>query len=241
MALYREHDDRLGIAKCHAMLAMSARAASDLDAAEDHYREALAIYRNYGERKGVAHQLNGLGDVARFRGDFAGADSHYRRAVDMFSVLPPFDTAVALSNLGIVARESADFERAEDAPAGARGRGERGWRLPRRGRRPVPRARRAARAARGGRRSARPRAAAAEEADIVDPDFAVPSSASPCCGRPVARASPGNCSPRFGMWTELGRTGDAARRSTHRRDARTKSRSPRATDQEAHCCRRSGE
>ena len=216
MALYREHDDRLGIAKCHAMLAMSARAASDLDAAEDHYREALAIYRNYGERKGVAHQLNGLGDVARFRGDFAGADSHYRRAVDMFQRLElPFDTAVALSNLGIVARESADFERAEDAFRRALGVAENAdgaYLVAGAGLCLAHVLELLARHEEADEVLGRA-LAAAEEADIVDPDFAVPLERLA-----VLRAAGGEegvarelLTRAYGMWTELGRTGDAAR------------------------------
>lgn len=216
MALYEEHDDRLGIAKCHAMLAMGARASSDLDAAEEHYRQALAIYRNYGERKGVAHQLNGLGDVARFRGDFAGAADHYRRAVDIFQRLElPFDTAVALTNLGIVARESADFERAEDA---------------------FRRALSVAEKADGaylvagaglclahvlellGRHDEADafleRAlAAAENAEIVDPDFAVPLER--LAELRAAGGEEGSARDllqrAYDMWSELGRTHDADR------------------------------
>jgi tetratricopeptide (TPR) repeat protein len=54
--------------------------------------------------------------VARFRGDYRTATEHYRRAVDIFQALQlPFDAAIALTNLALVARESGNLEEAKDA------------------------------------------------------------------------------------------------------------------------------
>ena len=109
-------DDALGIAKCLAMLAVVARSLGELSRAESRYHRAQKIYAEHGDRKGVAHQLNGLGDVARFRGDYEAAATSYRRAVDIFQSLRlPYDAALALTNLGLVARDSGQSFEAEDA------------------------------------------------------------------------------------------------------------------------------
>lgn len=122
MALFERADNRAGIARCLARLAVVHRAAGDLDSAVEHYERAQEIHRALGDRRGVAQQLNGLGDVARFGGQFARAADLYRRAVDIFQSLQlPYDAAVALTNLGLVAMESgrnseaaAAFERAAE-------------------------------------------------------------------------------------------------------------------------------
>jgi tetratricopeptide (TPR) repeat protein len=54
--------------------------------------------------------------VARFRGDLSLATEHYQRAVDLFeSIGAPFDAAIALTNLGIVARDGGRFDDARSA------------------------------------------------------------------------------------------------------------------------------
>src|SRR5262245_37069842 len=80
----------------------------DLDVAQAFYERALAILEKEAPTStSMASTLNNFGELYRNRGDLDRAQSLYERAVALIS--EPDDTlAVALNNLGIVARTRGD-------------------------------------------------------------------------------------------------------------------------------------
>ena len=84
VAIYRELDDRFGIARGLTGLGHVARLNERYEDAGGHFAEAQAIYREAGDAEGEAGCLTGLGEVAMMCGDTAVATAHYERALDMY-------------------------------------------------------------------------------------------------------------------------------------------------------------
>jgi len=55
-----------------------------MEAALEHYRQALDLYRAVGDRLGEANVLKAMGDVLQFRKDMEAALEHYRQALGLY-------------------------------------------------------------------------------------------------------------------------------------------------------------
>jgi tetratricopeptide (TPR) repeat protein len=108
------HGTPLQRASLHRMLGELARARSDNDAAEEHYRHAFDLYEQTGSLLGQANTTLGLGELARARSDYDTAGQHYRHALDLYeqtgSLLGQANTTLSLGHL---AHARSDYDTAE--------------------------------------------------------------------------------------------------------------------------------
>ena len=83
LEIFRERDDRLGIAK---VLWASGGNLADTrpEEAIPAFRESLAIYRELDDRFGEAWALHMLGLTEALTGDVVGAEAHLRESLDLF-------------------------------------------------------------------------------------------------------------------------------------------------------------
>jgi tetratricopeptide (TPR) repeat protein len=160
--------------------------------------------------------------VARFRGDLALATEHYRRAVDIFQSLQlPYDSAIALTNLGLAALQTGHADEARDAMERALRMSERidyaylslGIQLN------LAHVLAVLGEERASNEMLEKALALADQVELIDPDYALPleklgdlkaaSGKGAEAGALYERAAE--------MWKELGRTADTARTEARRR------------------------
>jgi non-specific serine/threonine protein kinase len=115
LALYRELEDRRGIAVCTGNLGNLAYDRGDHDAAQDLYAECLTLGRELGDGRSVALSLNNLGIIAVCQGDYATAKSLFAESLSLHRARGNSQgIAVALGNLGDVAMEQKNLAAARD-------------------------------------------------------------------------------------------------------------------------------
>lgn len=110
LVIWRELEDKVGVAASLNNLGLIAYYQGDYDAARPLHEESLAIRRGLGDKVGVAASLNNLGFMAYYRSDYAGARVLMEEALAIGRELG--DTRViahSLNNLGIIAMEQGDY------------------------------------------------------------------------------------------------------------------------------------
>ena len=113
LALWREVDDRRGIAKTLGRLAWLESWLGERAAARRHYEQSLALSRELGYTERVAFALNGLGLIALREGDRAGGRALLQESLALRRELGLQDAvASSLTNLGDVAFGENDHPRA---------------------------------------------------------------------------------------------------------------------------------
>jgi predicted ATPase len=113
LALFRELDDRAGIADNLIALGNAARNQGDYERAVACYQESLAYFRAAGDALGVSVVLNNLGMTAQHQGDLATAEALYTESLQRRRALGDvWGIAFLLNNLGDVARYRGDLDRA---------------------------------------------------------------------------------------------------------------------------------
>lgn len=104
LTLYRQLDDRAGMATALTNFGSAALRQGDFQAAWAAQEESLSLYRALGDERGEAAALLNLGNVARRQGDFERATALRQASLERYrAVEDPQGTALALLNLGIVA------------------------------------------------------------------------------------------------------------------------------------------
>lgn len=104
--IFRQLEDRAGIAKALSSLADIRYAQGDLDSAFQLHSECLKIHREREERQEVATELICLGNIRYNLGDYATAQGFYAESLDLAVTLgDQRQKAFALNNLGLVANE----------------------------------------------------------------------------------------------------------------------------------------
>lgn len=110
LAIWRELEDKQGIATALAELGILAFGQADLTAARGLYEESLALRRQMGDRPGVAATLHNLGRVAYREGNWETAQALYEESLAICRELgDPQNIAVALTNLGFLAFGRGDY------------------------------------------------------------------------------------------------------------------------------------
>ena len=110
LTIYRNLDDKQGIAAVLTLLGNMARPQGNSVAARPLYAESLAICRQMGDKHGIAASLNGLGNVAVQEGDFAAARPLYEESLAISREFgDKHRIAAALNNLGAVAERQGDY------------------------------------------------------------------------------------------------------------------------------------
>jgi tetratricopeptide (TPR) repeat protein len=109
LAIFRELDDRAGIAQSLNNLGNAAIEQGDYLAARTLYEESLAIRLELGDRRGVATVLCNLGNVAYERGDFTAARVLSEALAISRELGDRGRIADALNNLGNLACNQGDF------------------------------------------------------------------------------------------------------------------------------------
>jgi tetratricopeptide (TPR) repeat protein len=83
LAIYREEDDRRGIARTLTHVGVDLLEIGNRERGTAMLEEARAIYSELDDRSGVAGFLHTLGDLALDRRDPQGAANHYREALEI--------------------------------------------------------------------------------------------------------------------------------------------------------------
>jgi predicted ATPase/DNA-binding XRE family transcriptional regulator len=113
LALYREQDDKQGIADVLTSLSNTAMGLNDLGRAQAYLEEGLALYRELGNTHSIAVSLSQLGNVAYLAEQHTLAGTRYAESLALFRELS--DThraAVVLHNLGEVSYYQGEYARA---------------------------------------------------------------------------------------------------------------------------------
>jgi len=114
LALYRELDDREGVALALNNLGFVAVDQGDFARATALLTESLDLYRRLDDTWGIAQTLGDLGVVAAQQGDLARATRLLEQSLPLRrQVGDKRGIAVTLSNLGGVAADAGDYRRAE--------------------------------------------------------------------------------------------------------------------------------
>ncbi|HYO49039.1 MAG TPA: tetratricopeptide repeat protein [Chloroflexia bacterium] len=114
LALYRELDDKQGIADVLTSLSNTAMGLNDLRRAQAYLEESLGLYRELGNTHSIAVSLSQLGNVAYLTEQYALAKARYEESLALFRELS--DThraAVVLHNLGEVSYYQGEYARAK--------------------------------------------------------------------------------------------------------------------------------
>ncbi|HYP41891.1 MAG TPA: tetratricopeptide repeat protein [Chloroflexia bacterium] len=114
LTLYRELEDKQGIADGLTSLSNTAMGLNDLGRAQAYLEESLALYRELENTHSIAVSLSQLGNVAYLTEQYALARARYEESLALFSQLS--DThraAVVLHNLGEVSYYQGEYARAK--------------------------------------------------------------------------------------------------------------------------------
>jgi tetratricopeptide (TPR) repeat protein len=113
LMIYRELDDRSGVAASLTNLGWMAWRQGNYAAARTLSEEGLALHRELENREGSIHALNNLGWVAHYSGDFELARSLFEECVSLWRKLgEKRGLAFSLTNLGRTVQKLGDVERA---------------------------------------------------------------------------------------------------------------------------------
>jgi predicted ATPase/DNA-binding SARP family transcriptional activator len=111
LGIFREVEDREGIASSLGGLASCATLRDQYEAAEPLLGESLAIRRELGDPVGIAGALHALAGLSYRQGEFATAARLYDESIETFRKLSRRPSlTIALSNRGLVAEFQADPE-----------------------------------------------------------------------------------------------------------------------------------
>ncbi|MFC9086858.1 AfsR/SARP family transcriptional regulator [Nocardiopsis dassonvillei] len=129
LAVFRERDDRWGLAAALTARASHALGRGDADAAGVRAREALELFRGLGDRWGQLNALTVLATPAEATGRLADAARFLREALGMAEELELWSEAAgATAGLGRIALLEGDLDRADELHRGAldlvRGQGD---------------------------------------------------------------------------------------------------------------------
>ncbi|VEI86469.1 Probable regulatory protein embR [Nocardiopsis dassonvillei] len=115
LAVFRERDDRWGLAAALTARASHALGRGDLDAAGVRGREALELFRGLGDRWGQLNALTVLATPAEVTGRLADAARFRREALGMAEELELWSEAAgATAGLGRIALLEGDLDRADE-------------------------------------------------------------------------------------------------------------------------------
>jgi tetratricopeptide (TPR) repeat protein len=113
--LYREMDDKPGIAQSINNLGSIAYSQGDYDSAEVFFSESLSIRREIGDSWGTANSLNNLGGVAFLKGDCEGALELHSQSLELRRKLnDKRGISMSLNNMGEIAQQQQNYQRAAD-------------------------------------------------------------------------------------------------------------------------------
>jgi non-specific serine/threonine protein kinase len=113
LVLYREMEDKKGIASSLGALGLLAHDEGDDDRALRLLEEGLALCRELGDKHGTAYALDNLGLVARDQGDYDRALSLHEESVAIRRELgDDLGAAASLNNAGLVALDRGDYKHA---------------------------------------------------------------------------------------------------------------------------------
>lgn len=114
VAIYRQLQDRQGIADCLNALGYVATDLGNSDEAEAYLHEALALYEEVRDEHGMGVALHNLGMLAADLGRDAEAEELYRRSLALSRRLDDREgIAWALGNLGLLSLKNGRFGEAE--------------------------------------------------------------------------------------------------------------------------------
>jgi predicted ATPase/DNA-binding SARP family transcriptional activator len=109
LALYRELEDKRGVASSLQVLGSVARERADYDGAVAFYEESLVLWRDLEDRQGIARSLNYLGFVAWLAGEHGKAKTLSLETLGRFRELGDREgIAWSLLNLGATALHRGD-------------------------------------------------------------------------------------------------------------------------------------
>jgi tetratricopeptide (TPR) repeat protein len=114
LALYRELDNRRGVAAMLANLGTAALRRDDYERAAQFYEEGLTLSRTLGEKVYISTCLANLGNLALSQGALDRARSLYQESLALRRGLEDHDgIALTIRRLGAVAVEEGNYERAK--------------------------------------------------------------------------------------------------------------------------------
>ena len=115
VALRRELDDRVGLARSLKNLGNVYLDTGQLDHAAELYAESVELRRTVGDVHGVGETLNNLGVLARIQGRWDEATVHYEEALVIFTQVGDVQgRGRVLMNLGEAKYEAGDFRAANN-------------------------------------------------------------------------------------------------------------------------------
>jgi predicted ATPase/DNA-binding SARP family transcriptional activator len=113
LAIFREHDDKEGIAHALAALGLLFQFQGDWGSARSFREESLMLQRELGDREAMASSLDILGHVALGQGDDEEAHSLFEESLALFQELgQKAGIARSFCGLGLVAESRGDWEAA---------------------------------------------------------------------------------------------------------------------------------
>ncbi|MFQ5796576.1 MAG: tetratricopeptide repeat protein [Candidatus Bipolaricaulia bacterium] len=87
LALFRELEDKRGIADSFSSLGHVVRYQDDYEQAAEFYEESLALWRELGGKEGIAFSLSNLGWVAYRQGDYERATELFKESITLWREL----------------------------------------------------------------------------------------------------------------------------------------------------------
>jgi non-specific serine/threonine protein kinase len=113
LALYRQLDDKTGVARAIDALGVLATRQSNFRDATLLFMESLALRRELGDKRGIDSSLNNLGHVATVQGDYVWARTLLEESLSISRELGDISgIGVTLNNLGHVALNLGDYSSA---------------------------------------------------------------------------------------------------------------------------------
>ena len=113
LALFREVEDKRGIAESIRLLGITARSQGDYGRAVALLEESLALYRELKDKWGIAWSIKDLGIVALLQGNNDRTAVLLEESLALHREMRDrWGSSLALGNLGIVAFHQGDYERA---------------------------------------------------------------------------------------------------------------------------------
>jgi tetratricopeptide (TPR) repeat protein len=113
LKLWKEANDRSGIAWTLHGYARLAYESGDFNLAEQYCSEMLALYRALGDQVGIADAINVAGIIATFSGDAALGRQRYEESMLLRREIGDwYGLTQSLSNLGEFAKRAGEYDRA---------------------------------------------------------------------------------------------------------------------------------
>ncbi len=115
LSLYREMNDRWGMAAALNALGIGSTDFGDYDAAQSYFERCLEYWRVLPDQVETARCLHNLANVAKVRGDYARAETALREATDIFETIGDRSGAAwSINQRGDVEREQGNVEAARE-------------------------------------------------------------------------------------------------------------------------------